>query len=185
MMLADWQLRFPNCEPVAHQLRVVFAARWVRFHSLPESKRYPEDESEYATVLGRHNGVLSELVGPERRVILLTTGYSDGPDVVPPSPNQRALDPGARLWRSVPMPDFDGYWHIFASEWEWHPGLFDRIVRLVADDAVREVMVVDPDCLWVLHPYDGGMDVILETPEARDQLRSRHRDWLSAHPDGL
>ena len=184
-MLSDWQIRFPDCELVAHRLRVVFRPRWVRFHSLPESKRYPEDEREYGTVLERHNCILGELLGPARRVVLLTTGYSDTPAVVPSQPELRALDPEAQLWRSIPMPDFDGYWHVFASEWEWRPGLFDPIVRLVADDVARDVIVVAPDCRWVLHPYDGGMDVILESPAARDHLKALHRDWLSSRSDGL
>jgi hypothetical protein len=35
--------------------------RWVRFHSLPESKRYPDSQAEYAIELDRHYTVLSEL----------------------------------------------------------------------------------------------------------------------------
>jgi hypothetical protein len=88
------------------------------------------------------------------------------------------------------MRDLDGFncssfWHVFASKWEWRPSLFDPIIRLVADVVVGNVMIVAPDCRWLLHPYDGGMDVILESPEARDLLRSSHSDWLSSHPDGL
>jgi hypothetical protein len=35
------------------------------------------------------------------------------------------------------------------------------------------------------HPYDGGADVFLTTPEERDRMRDRHADWLSSHPSGL
>jgi hypothetical protein len=77
------------------------------------------------------------------------------------------------------------YWHLFASRWEWQPGAFDPLVRWVADDTVANVLVVDPDCRWVLHPYDGGMDVIAESPEARRLLRAKHAAWLSARADGL
>src|SRR5436309_2623058 len=38
-MLADWDRCFPHCEPIGHHLRVAFPERWVRFHSLPESKQ--------------------------------------------------------------------------------------------------------------------------------------------------
>jgi hypothetical protein len=40
------------------------------------------------------------------------------------------------------------YWHVFASEWVWRPGVLDSILRLVADDVVRDLMV--------LHPGAGG-----------------------------
>ena len=79
-ILTNWQQSFPGCEPVAHHLRVAFPDRWVRFHSLPHSKRYPEDEAEYAMVLERHNRVLGELVQNGEIIALLTTDYSDTVD---------------------------------------------------------------------------------------------------------
>ncbi|MFZ3566783.1 hypothetical protein ACNYS0_07350 [Streptomyces sp. BH034] len=53
-----WQQHWPNCPPVGYKLRDPYRDLWVRFHSLPESKRYAEDESEYAVVLERYNTVL-------------------------------------------------------------------------------------------------------------------------------
>ncbi|MEU6409518.1 hypothetical protein [Microbispora sp. NPDC046933] len=41
------------------------------------------------------------------------------------------------------------------------------------------------DARWLYHPYDGGADVIGPTRAARDALKGRHRDWLSAHSLGL
>ncbi|HEX7181334.1 MAG TPA: hypothetical protein VF756_05785 [Thermoanaerobaculia bacterium] len=190
-MLTDWQRWFPDCEPVAHHLRVAFPDRWTRFHSLPGSKRYPEDEAEYATVLERFNRILGELARPGQGVILLSTSYSESPEPVDLQPELQALDPGAVLWRTVAMHDVEDdfaapfYWHVFASGREWRPGVFDPLVRLVADDVVANVMIVSPDCRWLLHPYDGGMDVIAESPEARDRLKASYSEWLSARPDGL
>jgi len=188
--LDKWDEQFPNCEPVAHWLRIAFPDRWVRFHSLPGSKRYPEDESEYATVLHRHNCILGELTGSEQSVVLLATEYSESPNPVHLQAELQTLAPDAIPWRSVPMHELDGdfadpsFWHVFASAWEWHPGLFDPIVRLVADAIAVNIMIVNPDCRWLLHPYDGGMDVIAESSGARDCLKLSHADWLSPRPDG-
>jgi hypothetical protein len=77
------------------------------------------------------------------------------------------------------------YWHLFASEWQWRPGAFDSLVRLVADDRVANVLVVSPDCRWVLHPYDGGMDVIAESQADQQLLRAKNAAWLSPHASGL
>jgi hypothetical protein len=191
-MLDNWDREFPNCPPLGFQLRAVIPNRWVRFHSLPESKRYPEGEPEYQILLERHNAILGELVGQAPRVVLVTTGYSETPGPVRRAAEVEVLDQNARLWRTVPMhtaaPDyFDAptYWHLFASEWEWQPTLFDPLIRLVAADTVADVLIVKPECRWVLHPYDGGMDVIAETPAQRARLRSAHLDWLSIHPSGL
>lgn len=189
-MLANWDEYFPVCEPMGHLLRDRFRSRWVRFHSLPESKRYPENEEEMQTVLARHNTILGELLGRESEVVLLTACFSELRDSAPRNSELLSLDPNAAPWRVVPEHhaevkiDDQGVWHIAASEWKWQPGVFDPIVRLVAVWEVANVMMVHPDCKWVLHPYDGGMDVILESNAARQWLKSAHRDWLSARPDG-
>ena len=36
-----WRQRRPSGPPVAHTLRSTYPDCWVRFHSLPESKRHP------------------------------------------------------------------------------------------------------------------------------------------------
>jgi hypothetical protein len=192
-MLDDWPRRFPGCEPIAHQLKLTLADRWVRFHSLPGSKRYPEDESEYAELLGRHNRVLGRLTGADPDVVLLTTGSSWTPEPVRPEPDVFGPAPGDLPWRTVPMheqggpfdPETPVYWHVYAKRWTWRPGVFDPLVRLAADWVVVNVMVAAPDCRWLLHPYDGGMDVIAESSAYRDLLKTEFRDWLSARPDGL
>lgn len=77
------------------------------------------------------------------------------------------------------------FWHVFATKREWRPGALDPLVRLVSDQVVANIMIVAPDCRWLLHPYDGGMDVIVESPPIRDRLRVDYAGWLSARPDGL
>ena len=189
-MLDQWDAAFPNCEPIAHLMREQFRERWVRFHSLPESKRYPQNESEMQTVLSRHNTILGELLGGGRAVVLLTTGYSEMAGSALRYPELEALDPSAVPWRVVPGHRSDGgedgyYWHVSASERTWRLGTFDPLVRLIADGTIANVMMVHPGCRWMLHPYDGGMDVILESTAARGRLKSLHREWLSARADGM
>ncbi|WP_246273368.1 DUF3885 domain-containing protein [Phytohabitans houttuyneae] len=53
----------------------------MRFHTLPDSKRYPGTEAEYDIILARHHTVLTELV-TTRTVLVVSAGYSDRP--VPP-----------------------------------------------------------------------------------------------------
>ncbi|MBY0228532.1 MAG: hypothetical protein K2W96_04550 [Gemmataceae bacterium] len=190
-MLPDWDERFAGCEPEGHLLRDAFPRRWVRFHSLPDSKRYPETPTEHAEVLRRHNAILGELAPVGSRVVLVTTGYSETPVPVRTYEGLLALDPAAVFWRTLArhQPDeeatFPNWWHLFTSAHVWRPGTFDPVIRLVADGTVANVLVVAPDCRWVLHPYDGGMDVIAESAEERGRLRATYSDWLSRHPGGL
>lgn len=184
-MLTDWQHWFPDCEPVAHHLPVVFPERWVRFHSLPSSKRYPEDADEYATLIERHNRILCQLARPDQSLALLTTGYSETAEPVRCQRELSELDPLALPWRTVamhrqadnfPEPTF---WHVFVSKWGWSPGVFDPLVVLIAENVLSNIMIVALDCRWLLHPYDGGMDLIVESRTVRDSFAKQHPEWLA------
>lgn len=163
--------------------------RWVRFHTLPASKRYPETPAEYEIVLARHNTVLAELItGPS--VLVVTAGYSGTAQPGNParSPETSAAHPGAVYWRSERIddePEFPSWMHLYVSRMPWSSGSLDALLRQVADDVIANVLVADPGLRWRYHPYDGGMDVMLSSTADRDALRDRHRDWLSTHPSGL
>lgn len=178
-MLSNWQTSFPNCEPIAHVLRTHFPERWVRFHSLPRSKRYATSALEYDIILSRHNSVLNELTSPGALLVLLTTKFSEW--ALPGSPPEES--PDAAYWRTVAMEGT--FWHIFGSKTAWRPGIFDSVVRRTADDELSNVMICETGCRWIFHPYDGGMDVVLDSPDARDVLRKQFIAWVSAHPTGL
>lgn len=52
-----WRARFGEVLPAGFLCREALSDRWLRIHSLPESKRYPADPSEMAELLSRHNRV--------------------------------------------------------------------------------------------------------------------------------
>ncbi|MEU5957461.1 hypothetical protein [Streptomyces sp. NPDC047525] len=188
-LAALWHDLHPGCEPLAHTFRAAYADRWVRFHSLPGSKRYPETEAEYATVLDRHNTVLDELfAGTDVFVVTMDwAAASDGTCI----PAERAvLHPvGVRWWtrqdHDDPEPEFHTDTHLYADRRPWERGCVDPLLRAVADELLGEVFVADTELRRIHHPYDGGADVIHTTPEERDRLRGLHTDWLSSHPGGL
>lgn len=178
-MLKNWSTFFPEFEPIADRLKTCFPDRWVRFHSLPGSKRYPENESECEKLLERHNMVLGHLTRPSVPVVLLSTefSWSNAPSR-PPIESSNAT-----WWRSVQVGEAS--WHVYAHEIVWHPKTFDSIVLRVAKDEIANVMISDTECQWLVHPYDGGMDVVLSSKVARDLLKSEYSDWLSPRADGL
>ncbi|SDC53275.1 hypothetical protein SAMN05216410_1847 [Sanguibacter gelidistatuariae] len=57
-----WERSWPGTQPVGYLLKSTHEARWVRFHSLPESKRYAELPEEHEEILRRHRTVLAELL---------------------------------------------------------------------------------------------------------------------------
>ncbi|MGQ4388821.1 DUF3885 domain-containing protein [Streptomyces sp. SAS_270] len=154
----------------------------MRFHSLPESKRYAQDESEYAVVLEQYNTVLDELFAGGD-VYVITPVWAAETEVPP-------FQTDAGHWQSLlveddPAPEFRTYCHLFVARRPWRHGRLDELLRDIADDKVAGVPVTDTQMRRIHHPYDGGADVFLTTSEERDQTRDRHVDWLSNHLSGL
>ncbi|MCX4586630.1 hypothetical protein [Streptomyces sp. NBC_01481] len=94
-----WQERRPSGPLIAHTFRSTYCDRWVRFHSLPESKRYPESEDEYAIVLDRYNTILDELfAGTDVFVVTMDWSYTPTGPAGHPSPRKSpAAQPAHRL----------------------------------------------------------------------------------------
>lgn len=191
-MLDDyWTTCFANATPLAHLLRGQCGDRWVRFHSLPQSKRYAETEEEWATLLHRHNSVLGQLCSNGRTLQVLTSNWSATSEPDGPPEELRALSLAAEVWRSLPMHESEEdetdpwFLHVFHSPVVWQPGALDDIIRLVADDVLRNVMILDPTDTWLLHPYDGGMDVIARSQEQRARISRDLASWRSRRSDSM
>jgi hypothetical protein len=194
MLTRQWMGLWPTCRPVGHELRACAPERWVRFHSLPESKRYAENEREYDELVRRHHAVLTDLaagtdaLGADE-LLVLSTAWSGSAARAGRDPGLRALLPDAVYWTAVGCErDDDGfeYWtHVYVSSASWRSGELAPLLRFVADDCTRDVILTARDLSWLYHPYDGGADVIAASAQERDILRKRHPRWLSAHPTGL
>lgn len=186
-----WSELWRGCRPLGHELRDCARDRWVRFHSLPESKRYAESAREQAEVLRRHNALLEELhsTTPQAASLLVITcswGFDGEP--VPREPALESVAPRSIYWQSV-LREADGdeeFWvHLFVGASAWRVGELDQLLRLIAEDRTADVIITEPGLGWLYHPYDGGADVITNGYVERDILRERHGDWLSDHPMGL
>lgn len=191
-LTARWVAAFGDCRPVGHELRCCLRDRWFRFHSLPGSKRYAENEDEYAEVLRRHLIVLQELCQDEsgaagKELLIITASWSVNPEPTDRNANLAKLIPAVH-WTSVPTDDSadEGTWtHLWVPVSQPNSDVLTRLLRLVADDETAGVIITSTTMGWLYHPYDGGADVIAVTCEHRDKLRYRHQQWLPIHPSGL
>ncbi|MEV0246831.1 hypothetical protein AB0H76_09620 [Nocardia sp. NPDC050712] len=188
-LLRRWEEHWPACPPIAHALKSAYPDRWIRFHSLPESKRYPDTANEYAIVLDRYNTILDELFS-DQVIYVITADWSQTP-----RPAQRSRPParwqpgGAQYWTSIcnddPDPEYITYTHLYFGQTPWERGCLDELLHAVTDEVTAGVLITDIALERIHHPYDGGSDVILTTTDERDRLRSHHAEWLSSHPLGL
>jgi hypothetical protein len=179
-----WNENWGEAPPVAHDLRVLHSDRWVRFHSLPESKRYAETEAEYATVLLRHHAVLDELGASGECFVISARFTSD--DVTSTSSSGDVVQPGATHWRTIEGDDYlEGQAQLYASLMAYPSSSLDSVLRAAADWQLAWTIIGPPDLRWLYHPYDGGADIIAPSSIVRDHLKDKFAAWLSSHPGGL
>jgi len=184
--LTDWQRGFDGVPLVAHLLRETFADRWLRIHSLPDSQRYATNDEEYAELLRRQSIALTDVIGT-RCVIFVT----DPNDDLLAQLAAVAADTPVRVDRisigELNPAGFDEYamWQIYACDVTLADGCIDFLLRLVADDEIRNTIIVDHTYTHICHPYDGGMDLVLADTSERESYRERYSAWLSQHPTGM
>lgn len=177
-----WFETFPHALPAGYLCRQHAADRWLRIHSLPAAKRYPDNESEQAVVLHRYNTAATVLLGEAAECILFVArfgaqacwrdddvGWFDGLNLVPVLTHSNG----------------DEVMRFFAVPVHWQAQHFDALLAAVAHDEIRLVLFFNPARRTAFAPYDGGADLFVAAPEALAPLRQRFAAWLSERSDGL
>lgn len=178
----QWERIWPDTPPVGHHIRESHPARWVRFHSLPQSKRYADCPDEQDEILHRHRTVLAELLtgSPVESLIVVARDW-DAADFW--SGWSRRQLRGTWPWRIVELPDDEVREYIWVTTGLSSPEL-DVLITAAADEQAFFFLTTS-DLAWIYSPYDGGADVIVPTSTDRDALRDRHSGWLSGLSSGL
>ena len=196
--LEHWRQRYGETPLVGHVLRRRFPRRWLRVHSLPESKRYAETDDERREILRRQNALCSDLIGDGERCVIVFGQLGEG-DGDGDSEGQQLPEDAREVLRGFAPtfltrvaaadvagdPELDGEIPLMMAELAWRPGAIDAVLLAVADDILETPLLVSVERGRIVAPYDGGVDVIVDSEELRDQLRARYASWLSRHPAGL
>lgn len=185
-----WNRLWPDCAPAAHKLTRRFRRQWVRFHTLPDSKRYPTTDAEHAQILRRHQALLSvlldETVAPgDDTLVAITCSWSATSEPTPRYTVVAAAMPEAAHWRSddfATEPGFHSWQHHFVSRTALSDPALNRLLQTVAVDDTDGVILTDRTLSWLYHPYDGGADVIAGSVQVRDRLATTHLAWLPPSP---
>lgn len=188
----QWNRRFPGIEPVGYEMRNSGAGHWVRFHSLPESKRYADTDAEWRELLARQNELAAAVLGEDRACWLVQSCWERHPDDSAfrgvNDPFQAVADYGlepALVTVREPDTEFEQRWEACVSLTTWSSGRFDQLLRQIADDEAAPTLWFSSDIGAVFAPYDGGVDLFLPNESAVTELTEQHPDWLSSYPTGL
>jgi hypothetical protein len=177
----EWLRVFGEVPPAGFLCRRAFTDRWLRIHSLPESKRYADSESEYRELLSRQNAVATHVLGDATRCLLFITRFGEARDWKASAELPFAVPP-----EHVLSAEMDGEeLQFFASPVVWREGSLNQIIVAVADDRTGPVLFANLDRGSIYAPYDGGADLFLQSPEATVTARTLFEPWLSGREDGL
>jgi hypothetical protein len=188
-----WTLSYPDTVPISHLFKHDYSDRWFRIHSLPDSKRYAEDDEECETLLTRQNEIITDLLGLDTSLLLVTGEYNWGDQRTIHITDEEevfkvysfTLLDNIDLFKlnSEEYDEIDIYRPAFA-ETVWVPNKHDNLLKEIARDSNR-AFFVSFDKNVIVAPYDGGVDIILKDIETRDIYKIKYNDWLSDREDGL
>jgi hypothetical protein len=188
--LEHWRRSHGETPLVGHVLRKRLPRRWLRIHSLPGSKRYAETEDERREILRRQNSLCSDLIGDGNACVIVFCSFGEEEQL--PAEVRAALRGleaiflttiSAAEWSGEV--DLAGEYPLMMAELAWRPGAIDAVLLAVADDVLATPLLVGMERGCVVAPYDGGVDIIADSEQVRDQLKARYASWLSRHPAGL
>ena len=184
-----WQENLGQVAPVGHCLRRPLGDRWIRFHSLPGSKRYGETAAENAELVRRHIAVADELfaAGEEIFIFCSRLGQSETlADAGQHLPGEQLSTPLVCLPANpdAVSPEHDDFYSVQAAVCSWRPSSFDALVQAVADEKLWGVCCVSAASGNVYCPYDGGMDVFPRPSQYHD-VQKKFALWRSGREDGL
>jgi hypothetical protein len=190
---ASWRRHYPHHHPVGYMMRWGGAEHWLRFHSLPSSKRHADTHQERQILLARQNELAKEVLGADATCWLVQACWVT-PEGMIDYANE--LDPFRACrefkltfaWRfrasdEVKTSDEDEdprehFWDIQAGLHQWKNGVFDELLLAIADERAAPTLWFSSVTGSVFAPYDGGIDLFLPAVSMVERLASAHRDWL-------
>lgn len=171
--LEEWVSRFGDTPPLGWKLRAKQTIPWIRYHALPGSKRYAENEEERVTVLQRGNAIGDRLLGRRNACWYAEAVWDETEPDLSSAIEFREIENGEKIVRRFQV-----------RAVEWGSGEFDEKLRSIANDELRGMWVRRSDGA-VFAPYDGGFDLFPSSFDQIADLKRERPEWLPSNPDGL
>jgi len=181
-----WRECFGEMLPAGFLCRGALQDRWLRIHSLPDSKRYAEDRSEVAEMLLRQNLVAEELLGDGDLCLLIFARWNWSGAARWPRDEQLRTALAGRTPELMLRADVDGDpLAFFAVPVTWRRGEFDDLILACANDRTGPMLFANMQRRSIYAPYDGGADLFFGALDDVAPARERHRAWLSSLASGM
>jgi hypothetical protein len=169
-----WAENYPETLPINYLFKHKLNRRWLRIHSLPESKRYAQTKEESDALLHRQNSIIDDLIEQNVEINVVV--------------NFIKID--SFLFRMFNFTNLgvlvdseaETVFQSFIFETTWETNGLNPMLLEIADDNLR-AFIIGEDCL--IAPYDGGMDLIFKDEPTKYFYQRKYKNWLSAREDGM
>ena len=186
-----WTLTYSDTVPISYLFRDDYSDRWFRIHSLPESKRYADNDNEWTILLTRQNEIITDLLGVGKEILIVTGDWETDKKAHLVDKEKVFKDYSFTRLDNIDLYTLDSerydrgqiYRPVFA-ETIWTPNQYDSLLREIADDKTTAFFLSFEDNI-IVAPYDGGVDFVLKDSLTRDFYKNKYRQWLSWREDGL
>jgi hypothetical protein len=171
--LKFWNKKFPGTSPINYLFDQTLNNRWFRIHSLPESKRYAQNDTEYQIIFDRQNMLIADLIANNEKIKIVINFIEIN------SP----LFEKYNLSNIGVFVDNEGetVYQSFIFEIKWQKNIINDVLKAIADDQIRAYIIGKNS---LISPYDGGMNIYLKDTETRDYYKNKYKNWLSSREDG-
>lgn len=188
-----WTLNYPETVPISHLFKNDYSERWFRIHSLPESKRYAENEEDWEMLISRQNEITTDFFGLDTPILIVTGEYNwgdnrqihvtDEEEIFKPFSFVRLDNIQLNKIEAEQYDEPDIYRPAFAQT-IWKTNYHDKLLREIANDNSR-AFFISFDKNLIVAPYDGGVDFVLKDSSTKEHYKNKYRHWLSEREDGL
>jgi hypothetical protein len=169
-----WALHYPELPPINDVFKQRFSDRWVRIHSLPDSKRYADTKSEWDILLQRQNAVIDHVLQQDEKIQIVINAAEEH--------NYMFTAFNAHAIGVFKDADHETEFSSFVIDETWQSHTFNPMLIMIAEEQMR-AFIIGTDC--IVAPYDGGMDIIAKDTEACWAFKRHFSNWLSKRHDGL
>ena len=136
----EWQSAFGSALPAGFLCRLALSDRWLRIHSLAESKRYPASERDHTELLARQNTVAEYVLGDASECILFVTRFGERETFSSDIPlGGRVPEHVLRFYDEEGEDEFQ----FFALRVTWRKEVFNELIVACAEDKTGPILIAN------------------------------------------
>jgi len=179
-----WNENYGNLSPVGWNLKRDLENLHARFHALPKSKRYPDNESERQIIIERAHILFNEIIPKNNSFWLISNRPKSQVGIIDFGSEDRFTIENYNLQKNYEWVDLEESiedqipWETFTRYYDELNDNYNDIFLKIADEEDWGTLFINNQSKDILAPYDGGFDLIINDNQKRSALINRYASWL-------